>query len=159
MSGRTESHSWDESALPEAKSVTYTPAVQNSIQVDGVLDVPAALKGALDGRNRALFFQFKHPLTDEDMDMVEFLAIALEGVLSGMLEDSYYFRAAWYPGEGDSYILGLLLESHRIEEEESDGIDAGSPEGGTKVGFLCWLLSITLTDSCDCPSLLPQPSC
>ncbi|MCI9289112.1 MAG: transglutaminase domain-containing protein [Oscillospiraceae bacterium] len=122
-------HSWDESALPEAKSVTYTPAVQNSIQVDGVLDVPAALKGALDGRNRALFFQFKHPLTDEDMDMVEFLAIALEGVLSGMLEDSYYFRAAWYPGEGDSYILGLLLESHRIEEEESDGIDAGSPEG------------------------------
>ncbi len=122
-------HSWDESALPEAKSVTYTPAVQNSIQVDGVLDVPAALKEALDGRSRALFFQFKQPLTDEDMDMAEFLAVALERVLSGMLEDSYYFRAAWYPGEGDSYILGLLLESHRIEEEESDGIDAGSPEG------------------------------
>ena len=43
--------------------------------------------------------------------MAEFLAGTLERVLSGMLEDSYYFRAAWYPGEGDSYILGLLLES------------------------------------------------
>lgn len=121
-------HSWDESALPEAKSVKYTPAVQNGIEVDGVLDVPAALKEAMDGESSALFFKFKNPLSDEDMAMADFLVGGLEQVLSGMLEESYYFRASWYPGEGDGYILGLLLESHSVEEE-TGGIDAGSPEG------------------------------
>ena len=28
-------HNWDESALPEAKSVKYSPAVQNAVEVDG----------------------------------------------------------------------------------------------------------------------------
>ena len=31
-------HNWDESALPEAKGVKYSPAVQNAVEVDGVLD-------------------------------------------------------------------------------------------------------------------------
>ena len=57
-----------------------------------------------------------------------FWKIVLEQVLGGMLEESYYFRAAWYPGEGDSYILGLLMESRSVEEEP-EGIDAASPEG------------------------------
>lgn len=121
-------HSWDESALPEAKSVKYSPAVQKGIEVDGILDVPAALKQAMDGRSSTLFFKFKTPLTDEDMDMADFLVSTLEPVLSGMLEESYYLRASWYPGEQDSCILGLLMENYR-EEEETGGIDASSPEG------------------------------
>ena len=121
-------HNWDESALPEAKSVKHTPAVRNGIEVEGILEVPAALKEAMDGRNGALFFKFQNPLSEQDMAMADFLAGSLEQVLGGMLEESYYFRAAWYPGEGDSYILGLLMESRSVEEEP-EGIDAASPEG------------------------------
>lgn len=123
-----DGHSWDESALPEAKSLKYTPAVQNGIPVDGVLDVPAALKQTLDGSSGALFFQFKSPLTQQDMEMAEFLVRSLEPVLSGMLDERYYCRASWYPGEEDSLVLGLLLESHRVEDQPA-GIDAGTPEG------------------------------
>ena len=82
----------------------------------------------MDGRNGALFFKFQNPLSEQDMAMADFLAGSLEQVLGGMLEESYYFRAAWYPGEGDSYILGLLMESRSVEEEP-EGIDAASPEG------------------------------
>lgn len=121
---------WDESALPEAKSVEYSPAVQRAILVDGLLDVPAALRDALDGSGGALFFQFKDPLTDGDMEAADFLVTLLSQVLSGgMLEGGgYYFRASWYPGEQDSYILGLLLETHAPEEEPA-GVGADSPAG------------------------------
>lgn len=60
--------------------------------------------------------------------MAEFLVRSLEAVLSGMLDERYYCRASWYPGEEDSLVLGLLLESHRVEDQPA-GIDAGTPEG------------------------------
>lgn len=122
-------HNWDESALPEAKSVKYSPAVQNAVEVDGVLDVPAAMKDALDGKSATLFYKFKEPLTEDEMKTADFLVSILDMVLSGgMLEDSgYYFRASWYPSDReDDYILGLLLESHSAEEEGT--IDMDSPE-------------------------------
>ena len=123
-------HNWDESALPEAKGVKYSPAVQNAVEVDGVLDVPAALKDAMDGTSTTLFYKFKEPLTEDEMKTADFLVNILDMVLSnGMLEDSdgYYFRAAWYPSDReDDYILGLLMESRGAEEE--GGIDMDSPE-------------------------------
>ena len=123
-------HNWDESALPEAKSVKYSPAVQNAVEVDGLMDIPAAMLEALDGKSTTLFYKFKQPLSDEDMGKADFLVNILDTVLSGgMLEDggSYYFGAAWYPSDReDDYILGLLLESRDSEEET--GIDMDSPE-------------------------------
>ncbi len=122
-------HNWDESALPEAKSVKYSPAVQNAVEVDGLKDIPAAMSESLDGKSATLFYKFKTPLSDEDMGKADFLVNILDMVLGGgMLEDqSYYFRACWYPSEReDDYILGLLLESHNAEEENY--FDMDSPE-------------------------------
>lgn len=122
-------HSWDESALPEATSVKYSPAVQNAVEVDGVLAIPAAMKETLDGKSTTLFYKFKEPLTEEEMKTADFLVNILDTVLSGGMleEDSYYFRASWYPSDReDDYILGLLLESRSYEEET--GIDMDSPE-------------------------------
>ena len=45
----------------------YSPAVQNAVEVDGVLDVPAALKDAMDGTSTTLFYKFKEPLTEDEM--------------------------------------------------------------------------------------------
>lgn len=125
----TNGHNWDESALPEAKSVKYSPAVQNAVEVDGVMDIPAKLKESLDGKSATLFYKFKEPLSEEEMGTADFLVNILDTVLSGGLleEDSYYFRASWYPSEQeDSYILGLLLESRNSDEET--GFDTDSPE-------------------------------
>lgn len=123
-------HSWDESALPEAKSVKYSPAVQNAVEVESVAAIPAALKETLDGKSTTLFYKFKSPLTDADMKSADFLVSILDTVLSGgLLEDDmgYYFRASWYPSDRENdYILGLLLESHNSEEET--GLDMSSPE-------------------------------
>lgn len=123
-------HNWDESALPEAKSVKYSPAVQNAVELDGLMDIPAAMSQTLDGKSTTLFYKFKDPLSDEDMGKADFLVNLLEMVLKGgFLEDSdgYYLRASWYPSERENdYILGLLLESHSSEEEPI--FDADSPE-------------------------------
>ena len=123
-------HNWDESALPEAKSVKYSPAVQNAVELDGLMDIPAAMSQTLDGKSTTLFYKFKEPLSDEDMSKADFLVNLLEMVLNGgFLEDSdgYYFRASWYPSERENdYILGLLLESHSSEEEPV--FDTDSPE-------------------------------
>ena len=126
----TNGHNWDESALPEAKSVKYSPAVQNAVELDGLMDIPAAMSQTLDGKSTTLFYKFKEPLSDEDMSKADFLVNLLEMVLNGgFLEDSdgYYFRASWYPSERENdYILGLLLESHSSEEEPV--FDTDSPE-------------------------------
>ena len=122
-------HNWDESALPEAKSVKYSPAVQNAVEVDGVMGIPSVMKDAIDGKSTTLFYKFKKPLTEEEMKTADFLVNILDMVLSGGMldEESYYFRAAWYPSDReDDYILGLLLESRNSEEET--GIDMDSPE-------------------------------
>jgi len=123
-------HNWDESALPEANSVKYSPAVQNGIEVDDVYAVPAALKTVLDdGVDGAVFFKFKTPLNEEDTAVANFLVSGLTDVLGGMLEDvSYWTRAYWYFDEQDNYILGLLMEKEGGEDEPSV-IDSKSPEG------------------------------
>ena len=117
-------HSWDESALPEAKSTKYTPAVQKAVELESVLNVPAAMSEALDGGSAALFYKFKEPLTDEDMETADYMASLLDMVFSGgMLEDGegYYFQAAWYPAEREGdFILGLRLESYGSGEPDFD---------------------------------------
>ncbi|MBD5118383.1 MAG: transglutaminase domain-containing protein [Clostridiales bacterium] len=126
-------HSWDESALPEAKSVKYSPAVQNSVEVDSLYDVPAALKQAMDSEgNSAIYFKFKTPLADEDMGVADFLVEQIRTMLlSGLLgDDSYYYmQAYWYPDEQGNDILGLLMEKESYNEEDPDIIDFDSPEG------------------------------
>lgn len=122
-------HSWDESALPEADSVKYSPAVRNSVEVDGVSAIPALLKTALEEENGAVFYRFEKPLTEEENARAEFLVSTLDMVFSGLLDKYYYFRAMWYPGEEEGNdILGLLIEKE-WESEEDERIDADSPEG------------------------------
>ena len=121
------SHNWDQSALPEATAVKYSPAVQNAIPVDDVYAIPAALKAAMDeNTNTTIFFSFNSPLTEEGMSMADYLVEYLRMVFYGMLPGDDYFRASWYPSDGEDYILGLLLESY--DEEEPDNVDADSPE-------------------------------
>ena len=127
-------HNWDQSALPEASSVKYSPAVQNAMPVEDIYGVPATLKSAMDEReqnkdsaNSVFFFSFTTPLTEDGMSAAEYLANYLELVMDGMLEDSYYFGAQWYPSEKeDEYILGLLMENRNTDEEA--GLDSDSPE-------------------------------
>ena len=122
-------HNWDESALPEAKGVKYSPAVRKGVEVDNVLAVPAALKTALDetSGSTTAFFKFKAPLTDEQISTAEYLVGLLESALRMALENDFYMRAMWYPGEGDTEILGLSIERYG----ESDEPDAFDPQSET----------------------------
>ncbi|MDE6261397.1 MAG: transglutaminase-like domain-containing protein [Oscillospiraceae bacterium] len=143
-------HSWDESALPEAKSVKYSPAVQNGVEVDSLYDVPAALKQAMDSEdNSAIYFKFKTPLTDEDMGVADFLVEEIETMLhSGLLGDDnyYYMQAYWYPDEQGNDILGLLMEKDSFSEENPDIIDVDSPEGKKIIEALAEAFGLTPED-------------
>ncbi len=120
-------HSWDGSALPVADSVSHTPAVKNSVEVDGLLSIPGQFKKAMEERTAAAYYRFKTPLTEEEQNAAEFLA----GVLSTAIDavEDVYFQAVWYPGEDEAQILGLLVEYRDEEDEPESGFDADSPEG------------------------------
>ncbi len=120
-------HSWDGSALPVADSVKYSPAVQNSVELDGLLDVPAQFKKAVDEGLGAVYFRFKTPLTEEEQSTANFLVSVLENAINATMENSY-FQALWYPGEDGNDILGLLMERYDDDEPEP-GFDSSSPEG------------------------------
>ena len=124
-------HSWDESALPEAKSVKYSPAVQNSVEVDDITAIPALLKASLDEKEGAVFYRFKEPLTEKQVSELEFLVSELDMVLEYFMDHYYYSRAMWYPDEQGNDILGILVEAYwdAEDEEENAPIDADSPEG------------------------------
>ena len=119
-------HSWDGSALPVADSVKYSPAVQNSVEVDSLLDVPAQFKKALDEKQGTLYCRFKTPLTEEDQPKADFLASLLESAMRATIEGAN-FQAMWYPGEDGNDILGLLVQRYDNDEPEP-GFDSTSPE-------------------------------
>lgn len=123
-------HNWDGSALPVADSVKYSPAVCNSVELDGLLDVPAQLKKDMDEGKCAVFYRFKTPLTEEDMTAADFLAQLLDTAVTSIPDGNYYyFRALWYPGENDENILGLMMERDEEPGEENPIFDTNSPEG------------------------------
>lgn len=122
-------HSWDGSALPVADKVTYSPAVRNSVEADGVAGVPALLKQALDEDKGTVYIRFKTPLTEEELGLADYLVSKLEMVVNSMLETTYYFQAFWYPsGEEGNDILGLLLEKERDYGDEPS-VNDDTPEG------------------------------
>ena len=122
-------HSWDGSALPVADSVKYSPAVQNSVELDSLVDVPAQYKKDIDEGRRAVYYRFKTPLTEEEMGQADFLVRAIDTALDATIDTWHYFRAYWYPGEGEENILGLMMEMDEEPGEDDPGFDASSPEG------------------------------
>lgn len=122
-------HNWDGSALPAADSVKYSPAVRNSIELDSLLDVPAQLKKDLDEKHYAVYYRFKTPLTEEEMGQADFLVQGIDSALNISMDTWHYFRAYWYPGEGDENILGLMIEREEEPGEDNPSFDASTPEG------------------------------
>lgn len=120
-------HNWDGSALPVADSVKYSPAVQNSVELDGLPDVPARFKQFLDeGTAGAVYYRFKEPLTEEGLAAADYLVRMLDTIIDTV--ERVYFQALWYPGEDGQDVLGLLVERYEDEEEPQPGLDAESPE-------------------------------
>ena len=121
-------HDWDGSALPVADSVKYSPAVQNSVELDSLTDVPSQYKKDMDEGRYAVYYRFKTPLTDEDMEAADFLVRGIDAALDEVIEGWHYFQAYWYPGEGNENILGLTLEKDEEPDKDDPGCDADSPE-------------------------------
>ena len=121
-------HNWDDSALPAADSVKYSPAVRNSVEVDGLLDVPAQYKKDIDEGNYTVYYRFKTPLTEEEVGQANFLVRAVDTALDASMDGWHYFRAFWYPGEDGNDILGLMMETDEDVGSDPD-FDAESPGG------------------------------
>ena len=141
----TQGHNWDESALPEAKSVKYSPAVQNGVEVDTIYDVPAQLKQALEDNSSSLFCKFKTPLTEYEEEVAEFLVQTLDMAIDYLPDASYYMSAAWYPDEQDNYILGFFIRNYN-DQDEPDGFDAASEEGRKIIQIIAEVFELDPTD-------------
>ena len=121
------SHDWDGSALPEAKGVKYSYAVQNSKELQDIFKVPAKIKKALDTKKSSAFFKFKKPLRREQLPIADLLLNQMNMALSSLPGfDNYNMGGMWYQDEQDQYILGIFI--HNYGETDTPSFDENSPE-------------------------------
>ena len=116
------SHDWDESALPQAKGVKYTYAVQNNKTVKDIYKVPAQVKKALDKKRSSAFFKFEKPLSREELPIADYLVSQMNTAMMSMPGFENYNM-----DEQDQYILGIFIRNYG--ESENSEFDADSPEG------------------------------
>ena len=122
------SHDWDESALPQAKGVKYTYAVQNNKTVKDIYKVPAQVKKALDKKRSSAFFKFEKPLSREELPIADYLVSQMNTAIMSMPGfENYNMGGMWYLDEQDQYILGIFIRNYG--ESENSEFDADSPEG------------------------------
>lgn len=122
------SHDWDDSALPAAKGIKYSYAVQNSKELKDIYKVPASIKKALDKKKSSQYFKFKKPLDREELPIADLLLNQMNMALMSMPGfENYNMSGMWYQDENDQYILGIFI--HNYGEVEESVFDEGSPEG------------------------------
>lgn len=122
------SHDWDDSALPAAKGVKYSYAVQNNQELKNIYSVPAKIKKALDKKKSSAFFKFKKTLTRDELPIADLLVNQMNNALmtlSGF--ENYNIGGMWYQDEQEQYILGIFI--HNYGEPETPVFDENSPEG------------------------------
>lgn len=122
------SHDWDDSALPAAKGIKYSYAVQNSKELKDIYKVPANIKKALDKKKSSQYFKFKNPLDREELPIADLLLNQMNMALMSMPGfENYNMSGMWYQDENDQYILGIFI--HNYVETEESVFDETSPEG------------------------------
>jgi len=122
------SHDWDDSALPQAKGVKYSYAVQNSKELKDIYKVPAKVKKALDKKKSSQYFKFQKPLDREELPIADLLLNQMNMALMSMPGfENYNMSGMWYQDEKDQYILGIFI--HNYGETEESVFDENSPEG------------------------------
>lgn len=122
------SHDWDDSALPEAKGVKYSYAVQNSKELTDIYAVPKKIKKALDKKKPSAFFKFKKTLSREELPIADYLLNQMNQALMSMPGfENYNMGGMWYQDENEQYILGIFI--HNYSETEESIFDENSPEG------------------------------
>lgn len=123
------SHEWDESSLPEAKGIKYSYAVQSSKEISDIYAVPAKIKKAIEKKKGSLYFKFKKKLSDDDLQIADYLVSQVNTALTMTPElQNYNLSGNWYEDEDKSYILGLFLVNYEYSGEEGS-FDANSKEG------------------------------
>lgn len=122
------SHEWDDSALPEAKGVKYSYAVQNSKAIRDIYAVPAKIKKALDSKKSSAFYKFDKKLTKEQLPIADLLVNQMNtALMSTQGFENYNINGMWFLDEEGAYILGIYINNYG--EAEGSAIDPESPEG------------------------------
>lgn len=122
------SHDWDDSALPAAKGIKYSYAVQSSKELKDIYKVPANIKKALDKKKSSQYFKFKKALDREELPIADLLLNQMNMALTSMPGfENYNMSGMWYQDENDQYILGIFI--HNYGETEESVFDENSPEG------------------------------
>ncbi len=122
------SHDWDDSALPAAKGIKYSYAVQNNEEIKNIYLVPAKIKKILDKKKSSAFFKFKKALTREELPIADLLVNQMNMALTSLPGfDNYNIGGIWYQDEQDQYILGIFI--HNYGDTETPAFDENSPEG------------------------------
>ncbi len=122
------SHDWDDSALPAAKGIKYSYAVQSSKELADIYKVPAKIKKVLDKKKSSAYFKFKKSLSREELPIADLLVNQMNAALTSMQGfENYNIGGMWYQDENDQYILGIFIRNY--DDTEESVFDESSPEG------------------------------
>ena len=117
-------HSWDGSALPEAKGSKYQYAVQNAKETKDLYAVPKLVKKGLDKKTSGVFCSFKKKLKEEDLPLADVLVGQMESAM--MMTEKYQnadITARWYLDEDENYILALYLCYYESTTPDNTDVD------------------------------------
>ncbi len=122
------SHEWDDSALPEAKGMKYSYAVQNSKEIKNIYAVPAKIKKCLDKKKSSAFFKFKKPLKQDELPIADLLLNQMNIAMMSLPGfENYNMSGMWYQDEQDQYILAVFIQNYG--ESDEPVFNEESPEG------------------------------
>ncbi len=122
------SHDWDDSALPEAKGLKYSYAVQNSKELKNIYAVPAKIKKCLDKKKSSAYFKFEKPLKREELPIADLLLNQMNTAMMSLPGfENHSMSGMWYQDEQDQYILAVFIQNYA--ESDVSGFDETSPEG------------------------------
>lgn len=114
-------HEWDGSALPEAKGIKYSYAVQNAKEVKDLFEVPEKVRDAFDKKGGSLFFKFPKALSEQEMALADQMMLVMQQAMYSIPgADTMDLSASWLPGEADSYVLAIYINNYAQSSTSSE---------------------------------------
>ncbi len=111
---------WDTSALPAAKGIKYTVAVQEAKGIKKLSQLPGKVKKLLDKNQNEAFYAFGKKLSEKEIVRANEMVGQLTYATNLVYGDNIGMSAAWHFDEQENYVLGIYITHYEYGNTSSD---------------------------------------
>lgn len=119
-----QQQNWDHEFFPQANSLKYNMTYREKKNVDGIYDIVAAMREAMDEKKSAVMISFQEEITEEKARIASALTTAVDNALmAGNYKDMPYCLSTWswlQDPEDDSYIFCVYMAGYNSDGSAQD---------------------------------------